>query len=143
MFRKITLVAVPAVAVAVMLFANADSQAFAKGGGGGSRGGRQMTRNDRGHRGFRFDRRYNRYYGWGYAGYSCVEYPTCACTVDVQPEVPVVEAPVVEAPVCPTCQPVCSSFDGSGYFGYRHFRHDFRSRGRSDRQVRSGGHGRR
>ena len=139
MFRKITLVALPTMALIVALgTVNSASEAFAKGGSGMNKGGRNgMSRNHRGFDRFhRFDR-YRWYYGYGY-----VE--------------PVVEVPVV-APVCPTCAavpvtPTCTSCApavavvtpeiiptwGYGYGKYRKFDHD-RHR---ERPLNSGSHGR-
>jgi len=94
MFRKITLIAIPALALIVTLGTdNSASQAFAKGGNMGN-GSRNRMSNF--HYGFNRDfRHFNRYrwdYGFGYVA-------------------PVVEVPVVEAPVCPSCEvaPVCTT----------------------------------
>ena len=102
MFRKITLVAMPAMALIVALGTkNSASQAFAKGGSGMGKGGRNgMSRNHRGFDRFhRFDR-YGwiplRYYGYGYGYFE-----------------PVVEVPVV-TPACPTCAAVGSRRDARG-----------------------------
>src|SRR5579872_6234745 len=79
MFRKIALIAIPAMAVVLTLFAsdNSSSQAFARGGRGGH-GGHSFSR---GHRGFNHNFRHNHRYGWnrhrwnrygwgfGYGGY--------------------------------------------------------------------------
>jgi len=97
MFRKIALIAIPAMALLCVLGTdNSASNAFAKGGAMGKGGG--MSKFHGGYdRSFRHDGRYNwgRYnwnyrYGYGY-GFGYVE--------------PVVEVPVV-APVCATCEPV-------------------------------------
>jgi hypothetical protein len=139
MFRKITLVAMPVMALIVALGTqNSASQAFAK--GGMDKGGRNgMSRHDR-----RFDRfhRFDRY-RWNY-GYGYVE--------------PVAEVPVV-APACPTCAavpvtPTCTTCApavavvtpeviptwgyGYGYGRYRKFDHD-RHR---ERPLTGGSHGR-
>jgi len=96
MFRKIALIAVPALTLIVALGTdNSASQAFAK---GGSMGNRSRMSNFR--YGFNRDfRHFNRYrwdYGFGYVA------PVV--------EVPVVDAPVV-APICPSCEvaPVCTT----------------------------------
>jgi hypothetical protein len=148
MFRKMTLVAVPAVAFALTLFANVDSasQAFAK-GGSGSHGGRQGAHDGRGlHRDFGrrgYNRYFGGYFGWDYPCYGCVEYPVYSVSV-VQSapvvEAPLAEAPVAVAPVCTTCEPVVSSLDGYGaYWGHRRdFRRHEGFRGNSGRS----GHGR-
>ena len=156
MFRKITLIAVPAVAIAVTLFANVDSS-FAKGGAGmGGHGGHGRV--DRGgHRDYRFERnRFDRYCYGGYCfGYpSCyATFPVCACEVPapvvqvapvvvapvVQPA-PVVEAPVVTAQVCPTCEPAYGF--GGGYYRDWRFRHDrHRERPLDGGKMGHSGHG--
>jgi hypothetical protein len=150
MFRKITLLAIPAVAIAVTLFANVDSS-FAKGGAGmGGHGGHgPVERNghrDRGFDRFRFDRfRFDRYgygsYSWGYP--SCyATFPCCACEAPapvVQPA-PVVEAPVVTAQVCPTCEPVYGF--GGGYYRDWRFRGDrHRERPLDGGKMGHSGHG--
>jgi hypothetical protein len=139
MFRKIALIAVPAMAVVLTLFAsdNSSSQAFARGGRGGH-GGHGFSRNHRGfNRNFRHNYRHgwNRY-GWGYAGYGLEGYgyetpvcSTCAAEPVVAPVCPTCE-PV--APVCATCEPVYSGFDGGygGYFGgYGRYRNHYRNHG--------------
>jgi hypothetical protein len=130
MFRKSTLIAVPAMAFALTLFAsvNSTSQAFAKGGMGGPKG-KSMGMN-REHRGnwrnnFRYNRSWDRFY-CGYPTYSCVEAPCVTPVVE-----PVVVAPVVEAPICTTCEPVYTSYGVSGSeWGFRHFSKDGRHRER-------------
>jgi hypothetical protein len=134
MFRKITVVAVPAVAFALTLCASIDSAstAFAKGSGSGSgssHGNGSMSNHHRGNdRDYR-DRRYGRNWFGGYCwDYSCYGYfPTCA-VVEPAPVVevaPVVQAPVVVAPACTTCAPEVVSYDRGGYWGgRREFRHD-------------------
>jgi len=142
MFRKITLLAIPAMALIVALGTdNTASQAFAKGGGG--KGGRHGA--SRFHRGFgRNFRHFNRYgwnrYGWDYGyGYGYVQ--------------PIVEVPVT--PVCPTCEvapvPACTTcepavtvvtpeyvapsyYSSWGYGGYNRYHH------RPER-YRGGNHG--
>jgi len=142
MSRKITFVAVFAVALTFAV----DSQAFAKGGKGGSkggsRGGGSSVHNHRGgHWGGRFARGFGRRSDWGYASYSPVDYGTYAVEPEViVSEAPVVEAPIVEAPVYTTCEPVCSTFDGYGYFG-GHRGHDFRHNHGRNGGHRQGGHG--
>jgi len=136
MFRKIALIAVPAMAIVLTLFAsdNSSSQAFARGGRGGH-GGHSFSHNHRGfNRNFRHNNRYgwNRYgwnrwnrYGWGYGyggyGFNGYGYETPVCSTC---------EPV--APVCATCEPVYSGFDGGygGYFGgYGRFRNHYRNHG--------------
>jgi hypothetical protein len=142
MFRKITLVALPALALIVALgTVNSASQAFAK--GGMEKGGRNgMSKHDR-----RFDRKFNRfdrYRGYyGYYGYGYVE--------------PIVEVPVV-APACPTCAavpvtPTCTScapavsvvtpevIPSWGYGKYRTYDHHRHDRHR-ERPLNGGNHGR-
>jgi hypothetical protein len=138
MFRKLTLVVVPATAFALILFASVDSssQAFAKGGKGGPSGKHMgMGREFRGN--WRKDFRYNRYYdrfSFGYPCFGCVEAPVYSEVVT--PVVPVVEttpvdeAPVVAPPVCTTCEPVVSTYSVGPEWGYRHFRKDFPRRER-------------
>jgi len=141
MSRKITFVAVFAVALTLAV----DSQAFAKGGkGGGSRGGRTTVRNNRGFKGGRFEH-FGHRYGWGY------DYATYPVVVNEVPvvEAPVVEAPIVEAPVVETSvystyTPVCSTYDYCGYFGGHrgHEFHNHNDHGRTGGRGQ-GGHGRR
>jgi hypothetical protein len=94
MFRKIALIAIPAMALLCVLGTdNSASNAFAKGGGMGKGGG--ISKFHGGYdRNFRHDGRYNwGRYNWNYRygyGFGYVE--------------PVVEVPVV-APVCATCEP--------------------------------------
>jgi hypothetical protein len=133
MFRKITLVALPAMALIVALgTANSASEAFAKGGmekGGHNR----MSKHDR-----RFDRKFNRFdrYRWNY-GYGYVEpvaapaCPTCAA--------------VPATPTCTACAPAVAVVTpeviptwGYGYGRYRKFDHD-RHR---ERPLTGGSHGR-
>jgi hypothetical protein len=145
MFRKSTLIAVPAMAFALTLFAsvNSTSQAFAKGGMGGPKG-KPMGMN-REHRGnwrnnFRYNRSWDRFY-CGYPTYSCVEAPCVAPVVEPVVVAPVVEAPVVEtvveAPVCTTCEPVYTSYGVRGSeWGFRHFSKDGRHR---ERPLERGG----
>lgn len=135
MFRKIALIAIPAMALLCVLGTdNSAANAFAKGGG--------MSKFHGGYdRNFRHFGRYNwgRYnwnYGYGY-GFGCVE--------------PVVEVPVVApvcaaceavpvAPVCTTCEPVVTtvapeyvstwSYGKYGKFDrYRHHREQPLNRG--------------
>jgi len=120
MFRKITLAVVPAAAIALMLCATDNSQAFARGGRGGN-GMRSMSF----HRNFH-NRYFGRYYGWGYPYSYGYETPVCACST--------CEAPVVAetvAPVCTTCEPVyTASYPYSwGYGRYNHFGHFHNFRG--------------
>jgi hypothetical protein len=160
MFRKSTLIAVPAMAFALTLFAsmNSTSPAFAKGGMGGPKGKPMgMNREHRGNwRGdFRYGRSWDRF-GFGYAGFGCVEAPCAVAVVEPAPVVvaPVVETPVletavvttpvVETPVCTTCEPVYGSFGvyGAGW-GYRQFRDGGRRERPLERGGRmGGGHGR-
>jgi hypothetical protein len=136
MFRKITLVAVPAVAVLLTLFVTeTTSQAFAKGGG---RGGHGAARNHRG-----FDRNFRNFnrnrYGWGYGSYGYFGFETPVCESAVCE--PIVAAAVVEAPVapvCTTCEPTSEAVY-SGYAPYwgRDYRNHFRNHGRS---FGNGGH---
>jgi hypothetical protein len=155
MFRKSTLIAVPAMAFALTLFAsmNSTSPAFAKGGMGGPKGKPMgMNREHRGNwRGdFRYGRSWDRF-GFGYAGFGCVEAPCAVAVVEPAPvvlapvvEAPVVAAPVVETPVCTTCEPVVASYGvyGAGW-GYRHFRDGGRRERPLERGGRmGGGHGR-
>ncbi len=153
MFRKMTLIAVPAVAIAVTLFANVDSSsmAFAKGGSGGrgGRGGHGRMENHR-HRDYRFNRYGFGCYGgycWNYPSYGFVSQPCCACeapapAVEVAPVVaaPVVQAPVVTAEVCPTCEP---SFGfGRGYYrDWRYGRDRHRERPLNHGGMGHSGHG--
>jgi hypothetical protein len=136
MFRKMTIIAIPAMALALTLgTGNSASQAFAK-GGVGKGGPKGMSKDHRG-RDWKF-RRFDRY-GWGY-GFGYVE--------------PIVEAPVVAppcttcevapaaVPACPTCAPaVCVAtpeyFPFWGYGKYGKFYGDRHHRERSHR----GGHG--
>ncbi len=139
MFRKITWIAVPAVAIAVTLFANVDSS-FAKGGAGMGGHGRVDHGGRRDHR---FDRnRFDRYrfgygyggYSWGYPSYSYATYPCSAC------EAPVQAAPVVTAQVCPTCEPAYGV--GGGYYRDWGFGHDRRRDRRFDGgKMGQSGHG--
>jgi hypothetical protein len=125
MFRKITLIAVPAVAIAVTLFANVDSssQAFAKGGAGmGGHGGHGPVERN-GHRDYRFNRnRFDRYcyggYCWGSPSFGYATFPVCACEAPA----PVVEVPVVTAQVCPTCEPAFAVGGGYRDWGFGHDR---------------------
>jgi hypothetical protein len=121
MFRKIALLAIPAMALIVALGTdNTSSQAFAKGSmGKGGRVGMSRFHRDFG-RNFRHFNRYgwNRYgwdYGYGY-GYSqpIVEVPvvTSACTT-CEPSVPIV-TPEVVAP---------SYYSSWGYGRYNRFHH--------------------
>ena len=126
MFRKITLVAVPAMAL-ILMACGTDSSAFAKGGssGRGRIGGRYgFSHNNRG-----FNRNFGHYhrYGWGsgYGDYGYVE--------------PVVEVPVV-APACttpevapvtqvaPIFEPVVSVVTPEyvPYWGYRNYYRNYR-----------------
>ena len=129
MSRKITFVAVFAVA---LTFA-ADSQAFAKGGSkGGSRVGRPSVHNSRGgHRGGRFEHGHR--VGWGY---DYASYPV------VVSEAPVVEASVVECDSVIDATPVVATYDSYSYFG-GHRGHDFRhNHGRiGGNHGSKGGHG--
>ena len=143
MIRKTTLAALPAIAIALTLFANVDS-ASAKGGMGGPKGkpmgmGREH-RGDHFRKDFRHDFRYNRYwdrFSFGYPCYGCVEAPVCGCEVVAQPVV--AEPVVVEAPVCTTCEPVVTVGDSYGrYFGFRHDRREFRHGERLERGGRMG-----
>jgi hypothetical protein len=150
MFRKLTLVAIPAAAFALTLFASVDSasQAFAKGGKGGPSAKHfGMNREHRGN--FRKDFRYNRYWdrlGYSYPTFGCVEAPVYNCepvTTYVAPvvetpviEAPVCETPVIAAPVCTTCEPVYSTYNVGPEFGNRHFRKDFPRR---ERPLERGG----
>lgn len=93
MFRKITLIAIPALALIVTLGTdNSASQAFAKSGSMGN-GSRNRMSNFR--YGFNHDFRHFNRYRWDY-GFGYVE--------------PVVDVPVV-APVCSSCEvaPVCTT----------------------------------
>jgi hypothetical protein len=142
MFRKIMMVAVPAMAFVLTLFVtdNSSSQAFAKGGG---RGGHGFARN---HRGFDRNFRHSYRYGWGYPSYGYYGYdapvyepvaPVCATCE------PVVAPPV--APVCTTCEPSYVAVDSgyAPYWGYGHYRNHFRNDGRSfGRGGHLGGRGR-
>jgi hypothetical protein len=118
MFRKLTLVAIPAAAFALTLFASVDST-FAKGGKGAPNGkhmGMGREHRERGeHRGnWRKDCRYNRYFdrfSFGYPTFGCVEAPVYGCEVVTTP---VVTAPVVEAPLRSRDDPCC---DGPGRRG--------------------------
>jgi hypothetical protein len=98
MFRKIMLVALPAMTLIVALgVENSASQAFAK--GGMEKGGR-MSRDHRGFDRFHHFDRY-RWYGYGYAEPVAevpVATPVCA-TCEV--------APVT--PACPTCAPAVTT----------------------------------
>ena len=123
MFRRITLVALPTMALIVAFGTmNSASEAFAK--GGMDKGGRNGM--SRFHRGFdrfhRFDR-YRWYNGYGY--------------VEPVAEVPVVApacetcAAVTPAPTCTTCAPAVAvvtpevySTWGYGYGRYHRFHHD-------------------
>jgi hypothetical protein len=130
MFRKIALIAVPAVAVALTLVANADV-ASAKGGSGhGNRGGNRSFF----HRGGRnwFYGGYSYGYPYGYPCYGYCDAPIyTVVTQPVQADVPVVEKQVVEVPVY---SDVCTSFNPGGYWGFRHdFRFHDRSRSHSGR----------
>jgi hypothetical protein len=138
MFRKMLMVAVPAMAVVMTLFVtdNSSSQAFARGGRGGH-GGHGFARN---HRGFGGHFRHSYRYGWGYPSYGYYGYeapvyepvaPVCAtCEPVVAPPVapacatcePVVAPPV--APVCTTCEPSYVAVDSgyAPYWGYRNYR---------------------
>ena len=138
MFRKSTLIAVPAMAFALTLFAsmNSSNQAFAKGGMGGPKGKAMgMNREHRGN--WRNDFRYNRSwdrFSFGYPSYSCVDAP---CAVTAVAEAPVVEALEVETPVCTTCEPVYGSYGFYGRdWGFRHFHKDDRHR---ERPLERGG----
>ena len=144
MFRKFTLVAVPAVAFAATLCGNADpaSLAFAKDGGGSGSHGHNGGIRSREHRGMHRDFRYGRFgrYGWG--GYSW-GYPSCyGCAVLpvtlAEAPAPVVETPVVATAVCTTCAPAVSTCDGCGYWGYRR---DFRRHDRFAGHFGHPGHG--
>jgi hypothetical protein len=149
MFRKSTLIAVPAMAFALTLFAsmNSSNQAFAKGGMGGPKGKAMgMNREHRGN--WRNDFRYNRSwdrFSFGYPSYSCVDAP---CAVTAVAEAPVVEAlevetPVVETPVYTTCEPVYGSYGFYGRdWGFRHFHKDDRHRERPLERGGRMGHGR-
>jgi hypothetical protein len=164
MFRKLTLVAIPAAAFALTLFASVDST-FAKGGKGASNGkhmGMGREHRERGeHRGnFRKDFRYNRYFdrfSFGYPTFGCVEAPVYGCEVVTTPvvtapvvEAPVVEAPVVEAPVVETpviaapvyttSEPV-STYKVGSEWDHRHFRKDFPRRERPLEHGGRMGHG--
>jgi hypothetical protein len=111
MFRKIIMVAVPAMAFVLTLFVtdNSSSQAFARGG----RGGHGFARN---HRGFGRHFRHSYRYGWGYPSYGYDGY----------------EAPVYEpvAPVCATCEPSYGTVDSgyASYWGYRNYRNHYHGR---------------
>lgn len=126
MFRKLMLIAIPAMAFVLTLSvaANSPSQAFAKGAGCNGHG---MTKNVRGFE--RNFRHFNRY-GWGYPsyGYFGCEIPVCeklACE-------PVVAAPV--APVCTTCEPAGVAVEPIyvPYSGYRYGRNFYRDHRRFD-----------
>jgi hypothetical protein len=146
MIRKSTLVAVPAIAFALTLFANVDSasQAFAKGGMGGPKGKPGMGRmhGDNWRNGFRYNRNWDRF-GFGYPCFG-VEAPVCGCEVVTQPVLvqpvvePVVQPVAVATPVCTTCEPVATvGFGYDRYFGYRHDRREFRRGG--ERPLEHGG----
>jgi hypothetical protein len=123
MFRKLTLVAVPTMALILTLFVtgNSASQAFAR---GGVRGGVRMGHNYRGfNRNFHHFNRYGSRYGWGYPSYGSYGY----------------EAPVYETVVTPEVTSACTTCDSSyvavesGYapsWGYGHYRHNYRGYGR-------------
>ncbi len=128
MFRKMTLIAIPAVACALTLFGSNDmtSQAFARGG----MGGRSFGYNHRGfHRNFH-NRSFGRYFGWGYPGYySYASYPSCECSTVTEPV-----TTVAETPVCTTCEPVVSTVSTceptyvSGYassWGFGRYHHHY------------------
>ncbi|HUE16326.1 MAG TPA: hypothetical protein VMR25_19285 [Planctomycetaceae bacterium] len=133
MFRKLTMVAVPTMALVLTLFVtdNSASQAFAK---GGARGGQRMGHNHRGfNRNFRHFNRYGSRYGWGYPSYGFYGYeapvyePVVAACASCEPVV----APAV-APVCTTCDSSDVAVE-SGYapsWGYGHDRNNYRGYGR-------------
>ena len=122
MSRKITFVAVFAVALTFAV----DSQAFAKGGNKGGKGGsRSAVHNNRGHWSGRFE--HDRRGGWGvdYASYPVV----------------VSEAPVVDEDSVIDATPVVETYDSYGYFG-GHRGHEFRhDHGRTGGHRNQGGHG--
>jgi hypothetical protein len=136
MFRKITLLAISAMALIVALGTdNTASQAFAKGSMG--KGGRNgMSRFHRGFdRNFRHFNRYGWNYGYGY-GYvqPIVEVPVVAPACPTCEVAPACPAPVVApAPVCPTCEPAVtvvtpevvapSYYSSWGYDKYNRFHH--------------------
>jgi len=129
MFRKMLMVAVPAMACAMTLFVtdNGSSQAFANGG----RGVRGYARNHHGYgRYFRNSYRYGTgYKSYGYFGCEAPVYevttPVCTtCEPVAAPPVCTTCEAVVAAPVCTTCEPsdvgVESQYSHS--WGHRHFR---------------------
>jgi hypothetical protein len=135
MSRKITFVAVFAVALTF----TADSQAFAKGskGGnkGGSRGGRQTAHhNHGGQRGGRFEHGHRGGWGYDYASYPVVVAEAPLVEASVVDDDSVVEAtPVIEA------TPVVATYDSYYFGGYRG--HDFRhNQGRTGGHHSQGGH---
>jgi|HubBroStandDraft_6_1064221.scaffolds.fasta_scaffold64141_1 hypothetical protein len=129
MFRKMMMVAVPAMAFVLTLVVtdNSSSQAFARGG----RGGHGYARNYGGF-GRHFGNSYR--YGWGYPSYGYYGYqaPVCEPVAPVCASCEPVVAPPV-APVCTTCDSNYVAVDSgySPYWGYGHYRNHYRNYGRS------------
>jgi hypothetical protein len=144
MFRKLTLIAIPAAAFALTLFASVDS-ASARGPivkrVGFHHEHRGIFRKE-----FRFNRHWDRF-AYRYPSFGFVEAPIYTAPVTVAPvvetpivetpiiEAPVVEAPVVEAPVVE--EPVVSNTPTiETEIGARHIRKDFPRR---ERPLERGG----